>query len=192
MPKVKSNLRTAAVCVVIAFVCLFGYIMLQNMSAEVFIRWGWETRSTMDLFANSGFWMMFFSVAIIAPVMEELIFRLLACKLLKLTKLPDWWVIGISAVIFMLYHDSWSQSVYQLLMGIWLAWIFMKTHNIGWTMLIHFINNAFIITYTYLAGAGDDVFNLNAGTIVLSVGLAVATTVAVIFLIKKGIPKYEK
>lgn len=192
MPKVKNNLRTAAVCVVIAFVCLFGYLMLQNLSAELFIRWGWETRDTnTDVFAN-GFWMTLLVLAVLVPLFEELVFRLACCKLLQLTKMPTWCVIGISAVLFMIYHWSWSQIVYQLLMGIWLAWIFIKTHQLGWTMLIHFINNAFVLTYTYLTGTGDDVFNLNAGNIILSVGLAVVTTVAVTFLIQKGIPKYEK
>ena len=131
-------------------------------------------------------------LAIIFPVLEELVFRWVACKLLKMAKLPNWWVIIISAVIFMLYHWSWSQVVYQLLMGIWLAWIFVKTEQIGWTVLIHFINNAFVVTYTYLAGTGNEVFDVNAGSIILAVGLAVVTTIAVIFLIKKGIPKYEK
>ncbi len=192
MPKVKSNLRTAAVCVVIAVFCLFGYLMLQNLCAELFIRWGWEARTTdTDLFQD-GFWMALIIGAVLVPMVEELIFRLFCCKLLKLTKMPDWCVIGISAVIFMLYHGSWSQTVYQLLMGIWLAWIFMKTHQIGWTMLIHFINNGFILTYTYFAGTGNDVFDLNAWNVVLSMGLAVVTTVAVTLLIKKGIPNYEK
>jgi len=77
-------------------------------------------------------------------------------------------------------------------MGIWLAWIFIKTHQIGWTILIHFINNAFIITYTYLTGAGNSVFALSALNIILSISLAAVTTVAVILLIKKGIPRYEK
>ena len=191
MPKVKSNLRTAAVCIVIAFVCLFGYLMLQNLCAELAIRWGLETRTEIVIFKN-GFWDVFLSAAILAPLLEELIFRLASCKLLQLTKMPTWAVIGVSAVIFMLYHQSYSQVAYQLLMGIWFAWIFLKTHQIGWTMLIHFINNAFILTYTYFAGSGNGVFALNAWNIILSVGLAVVTTVAVTFLIKKGIPNYEK
>ena len=192
MLKVKNNLRTLAICVVIAFVCLFGYLMLQNLCAELFIRWGLETRSTnLNLFAN-GFWVTFFLAAIMAPILEELIFRFLACKLLQLTKMPTWCVIIISAAIFAIYHQSWSQTVYQLLMGIWLAWIFLKTHHVGWTMLIHFINNAFIITYTYFAGTGSEVFNLTAWSIILSVILAIVTTVSVFFLIKKGIPNYEK
>ena len=191
MSKVKNNLRTAAVCVVIAFVCLFGYIMLQNMCAELFIRWGLEKRDSGGDFFVSGFWAVFIIGALVYPVVEELIFRLACCKLLQLTKLRDWCVIGISAVIFMLYHRSWSQTAYQLLMGIWFAWIFLKTNNIGWTMLMHVINNAFILTYTYFTD-DNGVFVLNAGSIILSVVLAIVTTVAVTFLIKKGIPKYEK
>ncbi len=192
MLKVKSNLRVFLCCVAIAFVCLFGYLMFQNFCAEVFIRWGWETRNTVDTLFVNGFWNAFMIVAIAYPVLEELIFRLLLCKLLKATKMADWYVIVISAVIFMVYHWSWSQVAYQLLMGIWLAWIFIKTHQIGWTVLIHFINNAFIITYTYLTGAGNSVFALSALNIILSISLAAVTTVAVILLIKKGIPKYEK
>ena len=192
MSKVKDNLRIAIVCVVIAFVCLFGYLMLQNLSSELFIRWGLATRKDGDLFGNYGFWITFFIAAIFFPVFEESVFRLLACKLLKLTKMPDWCVIVLSALLFALYHQSWSQLVYQFLMGIWFAWIFMKTHQIGWTMLIHFINNAFIVTYTYFAGDDNNVFNLNAGSVILALSLAVVTTIAVFFLIKKGIPKYEK
>lgn len=191
MPKVKNNLRTAAVCVIIAFVCLFGYLMLQNLCAELFIEWGWEKRTNVDYFEN-GFWMTLLVAAVLVPLFEEFVFRWLCCKLLQLTKLPLWSIVGISAVLFMLYHWSWSQTVYQLLMGIWLAWIFVKTQQIGWTMLVHFINNAFILTYTYFAGTGNDVFDLNAWNVILSVGLAVVTTVAVTFLIKKGIPNYEK
>ena len=191
MSKVKNNLLTAAICIIIAFVCLFGYLMLQNLCAELFIHWGLETRSTQDLFTN-GFWPTFFVTAMLIPVLEELIFRLLSCKLLMLTKMPTWCVILISAVIFAVYHCSWSQTVYQLLMGIWLAWILIKTRQIGWTMLIHFINNAFIVTYTYFVNAGNDVFNLSAWNIILSVALASITTAIVFFLIKKGIPKYEK
>ena len=191
MPKVKDNLRIAIVSVVTALACLFGYMMFQNLCAELFIRWGLETRKTMDLFAHE-FWLTFLVTALLVPVLEELIFRLCSCKLLQLTKLPDWAVIVISAVIFAVYHLSWSQLVYQFIMGVWLAWIFIKTRQIGWTMLIHVINNAIIVTYTYFVGEGDSVFTLSAGTVILSIGLAVATTVAVFWLIKKGIPNYEK
>lgn len=191
MQKVKSNLLTAGVCVLIAFICLFGYIMLQNLCAEIFIRLGWETRTTSNLFVY-GFWFAFIMYAVLPPIYEELIFRLLLCKGLQLTKMKNVWVIIVSAVVFMLYHRSWSQTAYQLIMGIFFAWIFLKTNNIGWTMLIHFINNAFVVTYTYIADAGSAVFQLTALNITLALALAVVSTVAVTFLIKKGIPYAER
>lgn len=191
MPKVKSYLRTTAICILIVFLCMFGYVMLQNVCAELFIHWGLEVRFEQNLLEN-GFWATMFVGALLMPVLEEVVFRLACCKLLQLTQMPKWCVIVISATIFMLYHQSWSQTVYQLLMGIWFAWIFLKTNQIGWTILIHVINNASILTYTYFAGADNGVFVLNAGNIILSLVLAVATTVAVFFLIQKGIPNYEK
>ena len=166
MSKVKNNLLTAVVCIVIALVCLFGYLMLQNLCAELFVRWGWETRATNINLFEHGFWLTFFAAAVVAPVLEELVFRFASCKLLSLTKMSVGCVIVVSAFIFAVYHGSWSQLVYQFLMGIWLAWIFVKTNQIGWTMLIHFINNAFIITYTYFVGTGDAEFALQAGQII--------------------------
>lgn len=192
MPKVKNNLRTALVCVVIAIICLFGYLMLQNFCVELFVYWGLETYSASVNLFEHGFWLTFLTVAIVAPVLEELVFRLASCKLLALTKMPVWCVIFISALIFALYHGSWSQLIYQFVMGIWLAWIYIKTNQIGWTMLIHFINNAFIVTYTYFTGTGYAGFNLQVGQIILALFLAVVTTVTVYVLIKKGIPNYEK
>ncbi len=191
MPKVKDNLRTLLVCVIITFVCLFGYLLLQNLCVELFVQWGWEVYSEDDLFAN-GFWLTLFIVGLIVPVCEELVFRLVICRLLKFTKLPDYWIIVISAFVFMLYHCSWSQTIYQFLMGIWLAWIFLKTKKIGWTVLIHVINNTFIVAYTSLVGNETTVFDLTAWNIILSVGLAIVTTIVVSLLIKKGIPQYEK
>ena len=191
MLKVKDNLRTLLFCVVITFGCLFGYLLLQNLSVELFVRLGWETRADSDLFTN-GFWLTFFVVGLIVPVCEELIFRFVICHLLKLTKMPEWWIIMISAFVFMIYHTSWSQTIYQFLMGIWFAWIFLKTKKIGWTVLMHIINNVFILAYTSLVGNEVSVFALTPWNITLSLGLAIITTVIVSLLIKKGIPKYEK
>ena len=192
MNKVKRIFLTAGVCVAIAFVCLFGYIYLQNMFAEIFIRLGWETRSSVELFTY-GFWVAFLLYAVLPPILEELVFRFAVCKTLQWVKLKPWLIVGISAVLFMLYHWSWSQVVYQLIMGIFFAWIFLKTNNLLWTILIHFINNAFVVTYTYFtASSGDAVFALSAGNIVIAIASALVATAVVTLLIKKGIPYATK
>ena len=192
MRKVKGNLQILFVCVVITFACLFGYLMLQNLCVELFVQWGWEVRVTENSLLEQNFWLAFLVTGIIVPVCEELFFRFAVCSSLKLTKIPDWTIILISAVIFMLFHGSWSQTIYQLLMGIWFAWIYLKTRKIGWTVLMHVINNTFIVAYTSIVGNGSNVFELSVWNVILSVSLAVVTTILVTFLIKKGIPQYEK
>lgn len=196
MIKVKSILRTFSVCVAIAFICLFGYIMLQNLCAEIFIRIGWETRNTIDLFAKHDFWYVFFVSGVLPPILEEVVFRLVLClglkTLCKPLNWPDWVYVLVSAVAFTAWHLSWSQLVYQFIMGIFFAWIFLKTRQLWWTMLIHFINNAFIITYTYFVKPGNNVFDLNVGNVILALGLAAVTTAATVMLIKKGIPYAQR
>jgi membrane protease YdiL (CAAX protease family) len=99
--------------------------------------------------------------------------------------IPDIYIVIITAVVFMLYHHSWSQTVYQLLLGIIFAVIYLKTKNIGYTMLIHFINNAFVIVYTYYNGEGGDSYPVNFGTVITAVGLAFAAVCVLYNLIKE-------
>ena len=111
MLKVKSNfLRNFFVCVLIAFACLFGYLMLQNLCAELVIAWGWEERTTTGSLFEDGFLSAFLVIAIIFPVLEELIFRLFVCKSLQKLRLTGWYVIVVSAVIFMLFHINCRSS----------------------------------------------------------------------------------
>jgi membrane protease YdiL (CAAX protease family) len=91
----------------------------------------------------------------------------------KTKALPDIYIVLITAAVFMIYHHSWSQTVYQFLLGVVFAVIYLKTKNIGYTILIHFINNAFVIVYTYYNGAGEDAnYPVNYGTVITAVGLA--------------------
>jgi membrane protease YdiL (CAAX protease family) len=106
-------------------------------------------------------------------------------------KMKDIYIILITAVIFVIYHRSWSQTVYQLLLGIILAVIYIKTNNIYYTMLIHFINNAFIIIYTYYTGTGASAYPVNFGTVNIAVLLAVIAC-AIIYSLIKELPNEQK
>ena len=187
--------KTILICIAIAFVCLFGMVMMQNMFVEMFIAWGWETRTDPveqwdTLFAN-GFFVTFLWAGIAIVLIEELIFRFGICKGLRHFKVKDWVIIAISSVLFMLWHWSFSQAIYQLIMGVILAVIYLRTDNILWVLLIHFINNAFIVTYTYLTGPATGTFSLTFGSITLAIAVAVVANVAVWFLIK-GLPNAKK
>ena len=190
-----QTVKTILICAAISGICIFGLVMFQNMCVELFIQWGWEMRidpatEWERIFGNGSFGafcIAFVLVGILPPIYEELIFRFGICKgLKKWTKLREPWIIIISATLFMLWHLSFSQSVYQFIMGVFFARIYLKTDNILWTMLIHFINNAFILTYTYLVGVSAEPFVLSFGSIALTIVLAVVSVFAVHFLIKIG------
>jgi membrane protease YdiL (CAAX protease family) len=109
----------------------------------------------------------------------------------KPKKIKNIYIILITAFVFMLYHHSWSQTIYQLLLGIVFAIIYIKTDNIYYTMLIHFINNAFIIIYTYYTGVGDLQYPVNLRTCTVAVLLAIIACCILRNLIKE-LPNEQK
>jgi membrane protease YdiL (CAAX protease family) len=101
-------------------------------------------------------------------------------------KIPDIYIILITAVVFMVYHHSWSQTVYQLMFGVVFAIIYMKTGNVGYTMLIHFINNAFVIIYTYYNSSVEGATRyIGWGQGLIAVGLAILALGILYNLIKE-------
>ena len=82
----------------------------------------------------------FLAVAIAAPVLEELIFRgIILDGLLK--RRSKWSAIIISSLLFGLLHLNPWQFVGATILGIFIGWVYSRTHNIMYCMFIHFVNN---------------------------------------------------
>jgi membrane protease YdiL (CAAX protease family) len=76
----------------------------------------------------------------VGPLMEELLFRVAILGLL-LRRFKPWIAITVSALIFALVHWNPEQSVYALLMGSFLAWIYYRTQSIMPGLVLHVVNN---------------------------------------------------
>ena len=235
------------VCVLIAGVSIFGFVMLTNICVALFDTWGLEVPDAAQQadtvqYIRDNFIFAFVVMAILPPIYEELFFRFGGVKLLRWVDTKKWWtvavaasvilvslafvyflgawlllvvligiiaafaikpgenpremkniyIIVITAVVFMLYHHSWAQTIYQLIMGVVFAAIYLRTKNIGWTIFIHFINNAFIVIYTGYSGVDTEtVTPVNFGTVALSLGLAAAAC-AIIYNLIKELPNEQK
>ena len=72
---------------------------------------------------------------VLAPVFEELIFR----KLLVDRVLPygEWPAILLSGITFGLYHGNLTQFFYAALLGMMLAYVYIRTGNVLYTMGLH-------------------------------------------------------
>ena len=81
------------------------------------------------------------SILIIAPVFEELLFRkYLLIELLK--KYPLKWSVILSSVLFSLIHlPNYGNLIPTFVFGIICCLIYLKTKNILYTIILHFLFN---------------------------------------------------
>lgn len=95
-----------------------------------------------DSFAvlQSG-WLGIACVAVIGPVVEELLFRGAITKVL-LNKFSPTKAIIISGLLFGIFHINPVQVVGATLIGFLLAWIYYKTQSLMPCILIHILNNS--------------------------------------------------
>ena len=90
----------------------------------------------------------FLLVVVAAPVLEELIFRgIMLDGLLK--KYSPIKAILISSILFGLVHLNPWQFITALSFGIFSGWIYYKTKNVSFSIIIHAANNlgAFLLNY---------------------------------------------
>lgn len=91
--------------------------------------------STPELIINAAF------TCLVAPILEEILFRRLLCN--RLLPLGEKKAIVISAAIFGLIHGNFYQFAYAFLIGLVFGYIYVKTGRVIYTIIIHAIINFF-------------------------------------------------
>jgi uncharacterized protein len=98
----------------------------------------------------SDHYLSFLTIAVAAPVLEELIFRgvILHGLLQRYTPVK---AIFWSSFLFGAAHLNPWQFIPAFLIGLALAWIYMKTRSLFLCIFIHFVNNAtsYFLTLKY-------------------------------------------
>lgn len=94
------------------------------------------TFTTADIVAsNIPQWMIFLSGVIIAPVMEEIIFRRMTYR--KAVGYGKATYVMWSALIFGLFHLNFGQSIYTAALGVVLAMVMLRTGSVIYGILLH-------------------------------------------------------
>lgn len=102
-----------------------------------------------------SFGVMFFFVAVAAPVFEELIFRKLLLHPLR--KHGDWFAIIMTALMFGFYHGNFDQMPYAFVVGILFALLAVNTNSVIPSMILHLLNNASVTLSQYLVKVTGEV-----------------------------------
>lgn len=111
---------------------------------------------------------------------EELVFRKNFCD--GFSSYGGVAAILLSGFIFGLSHLNLAQTVYQVILGCVLSYLYMKTQNITLTSIIHFINNALAVFLTGITG--EDIWN-NIVTLGISFAVGAVAVALGIWLFNK-------
>lgn len=95
--------------------------------------------SLNELVDNSPVWLLFAVAVIIGPIIEELMFRKFMID--RLSRYGDLLAIIVSSVSFGLFHGNFYQFFYAAMFGFILGYIYTKTRNIKYSILMHMIIN---------------------------------------------------
>lgn len=95
----------------------------------------------LDIATSTSLIVNFVYMVICAPIMEEFIFRKLIVD--RTVRYGQGVAILISGLMFGLFHGNLNQFVYAATMGMFLAFLYVKTGNIKYTIGIHMIVNFF-------------------------------------------------
>ena len=97
------------------------------------------------LFENDyGWWGALVKVAVIAPIVEELIFRGIILQGLR-RNYSAFTSVFMSALLFSLFHLNPWQMPTTFILGLLLGWIMVMNNNILLSILGHSVNNLMVL-----------------------------------------------
>lgn len=105
--------------------------------------WFWEMFNKI-FEGDFGFWGAFMKVAVVAPVVEELIFRGLILQGFR-RNYNALTAVFMSALLFALFHLNPWQFPATFVLGLLLGWIIIRTNNIILAIIGHSINNFLVL-----------------------------------------------
>ncbi|MCC8074527.1 MAG: CPBP family intramembrane metalloprotease [Clostridiales bacterium] len=134
------------------------------------------TTNVVDSFSASlPIWLTAVAFVLVAPVMEELIFRRILLR--RLLGLGDVSAIVLSALAFALFHANLYQTAYAFVLGLVFGAVVLLTGSIRDTILLHMLINGFSVVMQL--NLPDEALMIASVFIFLSIGIAIAMFLAV-------------
>lgn len=146
-----------------------------------------QSNPVSEAFGDSEMLMMVVLTVVIAPIMEELICRKILLD--RVRPLGETVSIFLSGLIFGAIHGNVHQFFYATLLGMLLAFIYLKTGRIIYPMLLHMLVNFFCgVLPTLLAG---DWMDLLSGDSMAEIQLTVPLLKGMFWLLNYVIAEYS-
>ncbi|QQK08452.1 CPBP family intramembrane glutamic endopeptidase [Miniphocaeibacter halophilus] len=136
---------------------------LITMLLGLFLHGNLNSNPISDIIINSNPYIMFFMTVILAPIVEEYMFRYFIYK--KISIYGDKIYVLFSSLIFGMFHLNIVQGIYAFILGNILALVYVCSGKLKYPILIHMIIN--------LLGGGISIITLtfNNNTIIFLWGI---------------------
>ena len=109
------------------------------MTPLVTVSEGFQNANTS--FFAGGVWMEVLASGLVIPIAEELLFRGVVFKRLRMVLLDGKRAMILSAVIFGIFHFNIVQFIYAAVLGILLAYFVEKTRKVSLAVIGHMAAN---------------------------------------------------
>jgi membrane protease YdiL (CAAX protease family) len=90
-----------------------------------------------------------FFIAVIASIAEEVFFRGVLQQLLSKHFKNEHVGVWLTAIVFSLMHLQFYGFLPRVMLGAMLGYLFVFTRNLWIPILIHFLNNALVVTFNF-------------------------------------------
>lgn len=142
--------------------------------------------SSITSITSQNVYLSLISVVLLAPILEEILFRGLIFNRLN-SKFKTWTSIIISALIFGLIHGNIIQTINATILGIAFAYIYSKTHNLIPCIIGHFLNNLISIVEEQinLAVTGNGITGCKESTIFIIAMIVISSIMICIYAYKE-------
>ena len=135
--KVSHFLLALLMCYPIMYCSnLFGVILTTIIGA---LKGSPVNNRIMDVVSDANIWVILLYMVILAPVIEEFIFRKLIVD--RTVRYGQGVAVVVSGVMFGLFHGNLNQFIYATTLGMFLAFLYVKTGNIKVTIGVHMVIN---------------------------------------------------
>jgi membrane protease YdiL (CAAX protease family) len=130
-----------SICICLTLMMLGSYISQIFMTFFQILRQDIIENPLEEVLNNTPIWSVILFTVILAPILEEVLFRGIVCK--KLLALGEGYAIVASAVLFAVFHGNFYQLFYAFTLGCFFAFIYVKTGKLRYTILLHMLVNFF-------------------------------------------------
>lgn len=187
-----------AIGILVSIVCTYGLVSFYEMLPYILPMEGMIESyvETMEVIFGGSPFLVFISIAIMAPLLEELIFRGLIYRNLRYYN-GFWLSALISSLMWGIVHFNFLQGLQAFGLGLLFAFLYEKTYNILLPMLLHFVVNTVALFEYYYVDPEKSIFGVSESTptltvILITVAFLLISIVSLIYLLKKHYPNSNK